>query len=587
MKEDRSDVDTHLIDDIDVLVIGGGIAATFAAIKAKENGARRVVQLDKGTVGKSGNSCFAAGVIHICFPEDDLEDRVNRLSRSVAYLAQQDLIEDHLADSFPILEDMRRYGVLFATNEDGSYFRMAGRGAYPVVQFYSTQLMDALRQKAQALGVEQLNRCYATDFLTRNGEIAGAVGFDQNRGDFHVLRSRATVLATGATYYKGIHPGHRDCTADGFGMAYRAEVTLSGAEQNDLPANLMPARVDVGPGMNKWMGEGAHFKNALGERFMERYSPKLKERSGLPQLIAFFCIEARTKRHPLYMDARHFGPESMERLYKMLPLPQREFESIGVVRDGRFQEMVEFCPTAPVARPGVVVDRDYAARVPRLFAAGEACAPSAVVTGLAAAATSGARAGTAAARIARQGNDVAEEEGQQSELRRRAYAPLGRSSGLEPETILLDLQEAVIPYDVLLLRDGKRMERSLARVERIREEDLPRASAYDLHYLRLAHEVNNLTLAAELQLKASIRRTETRNILREDYPHTDNIDWLKWIMVRRQEGRQTWWTEDIPIERYRWQPKRDKEIAYLWRRPLELGIVSLDRDRIRWESEDA
>ena len=94
------DYQTHEVRDIDVLVIGGGIAATFAAIKAKEAGARRVVQVDKGTVGKTGNSCFAAGVIHVCFPEDDLDDRLMRLTRAEGFLAQQDLIQDHLQDSY-------------------------------------------------------------------------------------------------------------------------------------------------------------------------------------------------------------------------------------------------------------------------------------------------------------------------------------------------------------------------------------------------------------------------------------------------------------------------------------------------------
>ena len=576
---------TQEVQNIDVLVIGGGIAATFAAIKAKEGGARRVVQVDKGTVGKTGNSCFAAGVIHVSFPEDDLDDRLRRLTRSLGYLAQQDLIQDHLADSFPILENMKNYGVRFVVNPDGSYRRMAGRGAYPIVQFYSTQLMDAIRKKAQAIGVEQVSRVHAVDLLKRNGEVVGAVGFHQHTGDFYLFKARTTVLATGATYYKGIHPGQRDCTADGFGMAYRCGVTLSGAEHNDLPANAMPARVDVGPGMNKWMGEGAVFRNTEGERFMERYSPKLKERSGLPQIIAFFCIEARMGRVPIMMDATLLGPDSMQRLYQMIPLPQREFESIGVVKNGKFQKQVEFCPTAPVSRPGVVVDRDYASRVPRLFAAGETCSPSAVVTGLAAAATSGARAGISAAKLAREGSDVAEENGLAAEFQDQTYGPLARAGGLEADHVLLELQEAVIPYDVLLLRDGCRMEQALKKVERIRDEDLPLLGAYDLHYLRLYHEIRNLTLAAELQLKAAIRRTETRNVLREDYPFTDNVNWLKWVMVRREGNEQIWWTEDIPMEKYPLAPKREVEVAYLWRVPRDLGIVRIEDGRVQWASE--
>ena len=578
-------VETNTIDGIDVLVAGGGIAATFAAIKAKEAGAKRVVQVDKGTVGKTGNSCFAAGVIHVCFPEDDLDDRVLRLTRAQGYLAQQDLIRDSLQESYSILEEMRRYGVRMVMNPDGTYRRMAGRGAYPIVMFYSTQLMDALRKYAQSIGVEQVNRVCLTELLTRNGEVSGAVGFHQHTGDFYVLRARATVLATGGTYYKGIHPGHRDCSGDGFGMAYRIGATLSGGEQNDQPANSMPARIDVGPGMNKWMGEGAFFINAKGERFMERYSPKLKERSGLPQITAFFCIETRMGRAPIYMDARHLGPEQMERLYQMLPLPQREFESVGVVKDGKFQKQVEFCPTGPTTRPGIVVDRSYSSRTPRLFAAGECCPPSAVVTGLAAAATSGARAGASAARCARDSDDAVEDNGLMLELRERTFAPLARPEGLEPEHVLLELQEAVIPYDVLLLREGGRMEHSLKRVETIRDQDLPKLGAYDLHYLRLCHEIRNLTLTAELTLKAAIQRTETRNILREDYPFTDNVNWLKWIMVREEGQGQKWWTEDIPIERYPVAPKREVELAYLWRVPRDLGVVRIQDGRIQWVSE--
>ncbi|MBW1769292.1 MAG: FAD-dependent oxidoreductase, partial [Deltaproteobacteria bacterium] len=43
--------------ETDVLVIGGGIAGCFAAIKAKEQGAD-VTLIDKGYVGKTGETPF-------------------------------------------------------------------------------------------------------------------------------------------------------------------------------------------------------------------------------------------------------------------------------------------------------------------------------------------------------------------------------------------------------------------------------------------------------------------------------------------------------------------------------------------------
>ena len=95
--------DTITIDNIDVLVIGGGIAGAFAAIKAKEAGAKNVIQVDKGHIGKSGNSAFGAGVMHVLLPgqkEEDLADRLRRLARAQGYLVQQDLLQDHLEQSW-------------------------------------------------------------------------------------------------------------------------------------------------------------------------------------------------------------------------------------------------------------------------------------------------------------------------------------------------------------------------------------------------------------------------------------------------------------------------------------------------------
>ena len=45
----------------DVLVVGGGMAGVFAAVKAHDRGAK-VILVDKGTVGKSGQTPFARGI---------------------------------------------------------------------------------------------------------------------------------------------------------------------------------------------------------------------------------------------------------------------------------------------------------------------------------------------------------------------------------------------------------------------------------------------------------------------------------------------------------------------------------------------
>ncbi|MDO8637889.1 MAG: FAD-dependent oxidoreductase [Dehalococcoidia bacterium] len=570
-------------EDIDVLVIGGGLAGVYAAIRAKEAGANRVVQVDKGKVGKTGASCFAAGVMHTYFPdEDDLGDRVKRMTRAQGFLAQQDLMQDHIEQSWDITQEMASLGVEFVRTAEGKLERRAGRGSYPIISFYGPQLMDAMARAAIRKGITQLHRITITDLLTRDGRVTGAIGFNTRDGNLHVFKAGATVIATGNSWYKGLMPGHRDCSGDGYAMAFRAGAELSGADNNDAPTNVMPARYDIGPGMNKFVGEGGRLINAKGERFMEKYNPTLKERAGLRFLAFAFCLEAQQGNTPLFMDMTHLTPEQIRRLKDVLPLAMKMFESVGLVANERFTQPVEWMPMAPLGRPGLVVNRRFEATLQGLFACGEACSPQAVPTGLASAATSGATAGKSAAEFAGSGASPSLDEEQVKQLREEAYKPLQRSYGIEPDQILLAIQEAVIPYNVLLLRHGERMRRALQAVEDIRDNQLPMLRAYDPHYLRIAHEVRNLALVAELHLRMALARTESRVLLREDFPYEDNENWLKWIVARQDNGKVKLFTRDVPLQSYPYQVERIKNLNHMWQLAQKLGIVNVEKGEIQW-----
>ncbi|MBU2497510.1 MAG: FAD-binding protein [Proteobacteria bacterium] len=570
------------VKDIDVLVIGGGLAAAFASIKAKEAGAEKVVQVCKASTGRSGNSAFAASVIHVCFPEDDLDDRVNRLSRSLAYIAQQDLIKDHLEESYDIFQDLVSYGCEFLRDERGNIVRLAARGAYPTVVFKGLGLMSAVRKEEKKRKVELADRVMITDLLTRDGQAAGAVGFSLDSGDFYIFESKATVLATGSTWYKGLLPGHRDDAGDGFAMAYRAGVLLGGGECNDQLSNLFPRCYDIGPGMNRWVGEGGIFINAKGERFMEKYNPRLRDRAGLSRLNIAFCMEAKRGNTPIYMDMRQIPPEGVRRLKEALIIPMKMFARAGLEAEDRITELIEWSPAAATARCGPVVNRMFETSMPGLYACGEAACTDAVVTGLASAATSGAKAGKSAAKFAKEIDWRKPDSGQVENLRQRAFAPLHRSEGTEPDQVLLSVQDAIIPYDVLFIRKEERMREALKKIEEIKENQVPLLLAYDPHYLRMAHEAESLLITAEIQLSASIFRKDSRIGIREDYPYEDNIEWLKFIRVRKDGNVLKIITEDVPIDTYPVKVERTKEIAYLWRAGINAGAVSIEGGEIKW-----
>ena len=81
--------------------------------------------------------------------------------------------------------------------------------------------------------------------------------------------------------------------------------------------------------------------------------------------------------------------------------------------------------------------------------------------------------------------------------------------------------------------------------------------ARDVHELVELKQVENMVLIAELMLKASLMRTESRGShYREDYPRLDNENWMKWIVVSQENGDINLRTEPLPLDKYRFKPTR-------------------------------
>jgi succinate dehydrogenase/fumarate reductase flavoprotein subunit len=330
------------------------------------------------------------------------------------------------------------------------------------------------------------------------------------------------------------------------------------------------------------VGEGGTFVNKNGEAFMERYNPRLKDRAGLAKLTIAFCMEAKRGFAPIFMDMRHIPPEGVRRLKESLIIPMKMFERAGLEADDRILDLIEWSPAAPVARTAPVVNRGFETSMPGLFACGEAACPDAVVTGLAAAATSGAKAGQSAAAFVREAVAVKPEPDQIAALKETTFAPLKRKSGVDPEHVLLAIQEAVIPYDILLIRHGERMSKALSRIENIRDSEASLLFAYDAHHLRVVHETLNLLTTAEIHLRAALFRKDSRTGIREDYPFEDNVRWLKFVRARKGPEGVAIFTEDVPMGQYPIPVPRKQEVAYLWQMGIDAGRVRIEGGEVKW-----
>ena len=130
-------------------------------------------------------------------------------------------------------------------------------------------------------------------------------------------------------------------------------------------------------------------------------------------------------------------------------------------------------------------------------------------------------------------------------------APAGRTGGFSPRWVTQILRSVMTPYFITYIKHGRRLEAALTLVEFLRDHMAPMLYARDSHELRLAHETKNMVLNAEMMLRASLFRTESRGMhYREDYPRRDDSSWLAWTKLK-EEGSMKVFKELIPEE---WRP---------------------------------
>ncbi len=115
-------------------------------------------------------------------------------------------------------------------------------------------------------------------------------------------------------------------------------------------------------------------------------------------------------------------------------------------------------------------------------------------------------------------------------------APLKRKAGFGPAWVTQTLQGIMIPNFVLYIKKESLLKAALAYVEELRDHHMPMLRAADMHELRLAHETANMIISAEMKLKASLMRKESRcSHYRLDYPEIDDKNWQAWINIYKDD----------------------------------------------------
>ena len=143
------------------------------------------------------------------------------------------------------------------------------------------------------------------------------------------------------------------------------------------------------------------------------------------------------------------------------------------------------------------------------------------------------------------------------EKAKRFFQPLENEKGMDPDALVHELQKILFPVDVLIIMSEPQLKNALDRILTLKEERLPSLKATDVRTLIKVKETQTMMLSAEMTLRASMMRKETReNIFyRDDYNKADNRNWLKWIIAEKgHDGEIEFSTSDIPLEKYQFKP---------------------------------
>jgi len=551
----------------DILVIGGGIAGAFAAIRAREKGAD-VVLVDKAFFGRSGCSGLASGVYGVYMPGDDLNAWVDAACSTP--LVNRRLAEKAIVRSYELLKEMDQWGVKWI-KEGGKIIRESGGGSglpfktNAMMAEGGPQMMMVLRGAALKKGVRVVNRVMATDLLTSDGQlpteqaVVGAVGIHTRNGEPWVFKAKATVVATGPYLFpyapvgSGFYGMPINSSADGIAMMLRSGAILGKMEFGG--GSLRPSEFYCAPALEMLGGLGCRFVNDQGEDLLSMGGRKGKyehenvmrgRRSALSNAI----VKETNAGRKVYLDATHFTPEQHRLAKQVVPIVIHNFERAGydLSRD-RVPYCSTFAGTSGISGGGARINERCETSLPGLYAAGNSTDGAYISMGQALPGCSvlGAWAGENAADYVKGCEGVMAHPAQVEKLEAEALSPLRLKEGTTFGAVHQDLQSLLNDVIDHVLNQAN-LEKGLEEIQRIKAEQLPRIKAGDLHELSKVNGLKNFVAVFEPALRVLLRRRESRgNVLREDCPEIDNVKWAKFTVCRRERNDQIkLWEEPIP-----------------------------------------
>lgn len=351
-----------------VLIIGGGIAGLWTAVRAADAG--HSVELVTKTVLADANTSHAqGGIAAALFPDDSAERHYADTMAAGAGLADPEAVRVMCDEGPARVRDLIRFGVEFDRGESGlergleaahSRARIVHAGGDATGAAIEAALVATVRRRAVCIDEETM----LVDLIVEHGRAVGVRLLAASR-DLIERRADVVVLASGGSgclYRHTTNPAV--ATGDGVAAAWRAGAAVADLEfvQFHPTALAAPGTPLISEAVR---GEGAVLLDADGRRFMLDVDARAEL---APRDVVARAVWRRMSEQdgaPVLLDATGLGARALARRFPGLDAACREAGYDWA------HEPVPITPAAHYAMGGIVSDVDGRSSLPGLFAVGE------------------------------------------------------------------------------------------------------------------------------------------------------------------------------------------------------------------------